>query len=226
MALPEKLMSSKPDTIVPVSYSDTLPMMFPRKGIFLCTVGKDINEGYTFLNLGDEFPAVRTPEEMIEPLGYLASEDEMNTIRSNVKPKMALDDFWIGCGGNVDKARELIRIYYTRVLYANYYFTSFKEGWRTDRGMIYIIYGPPDKLYKSTEEEIWGYRRPVIKSSWGSRYNVKEGYLFFKFKKRDNKFCDNEYTINRSEAAATFWDKAVLSWRKGIVFRLDNPSDI
>jgi GWxTD domain-containing protein len=226
MALPEKLMSSQPDTIVPIHYSDTLPMMFPRKGIYLCTIGKDTSEGFSFFNFGDDFPTVRTPEEMIEPLGYLNSEDEMNIIRSNVRSKMALDDFWIGCGGNVEKARELIRIYYTRVLYANYYFTSFKEGWRTDRGMIYIIYGPPDKIYKSNEEESWGYRKPVIKSSWGTRYNIKEEYLFFNFKKKDNKFCDNEFTISRSETATTFWDKAVLSWRKGIVFRLDNPSEI
>jgi GWxTD domain-containing protein len=226
MALPEKPMNSEPDTIVPLSYSDTLPMMFPREGIYLCTVGKDINEGFTFFNFGNEFPSMRTPEEMIDPLGYLASEDEMNIIRSNTKPKMALDDFWIGCGGNVEKARELIRIYYTRVLYANYYFTSFKEGWRTDRGMIYIIYGPPDKLYKTIDEESWGYRKAVVKSKWGARYDVKEQYIFFNFKKRDNKFCDNEYTISRSETAVTYWDKAVQNWRKGIVFRLDNPSDI
>jgi hypothetical protein len=92
--------------------------------------------------------------------------------------------------------------------------------------MIYIIYGPPDKLYKSIEEESWGYRKPVVRSKWGARYTVREEYIFFNFKKRNNKFCDNEYTISRSETAVTYWDKAVQNWRKGIVFRLDNPSDI
>lgn len=226
MALPEKPMNSEPDTIVPLVYSDTLPMMFPREGIYLCTIGKEINEGYTFFNFGDDYPTMRTPEKMIEPIGYLATEDEMNSIRSNAKPKMALDDFWIRCGGNVEKARELIRIYYTRVLYANYYFSSFKEGWRTDRGMIYIIYGPPDKLYKSSTEETWGYKKASIKSSWGTRYKIKEDYLYFNFKKRENGFCDNEYTISRSETAATYWDQAVLSWKKGVVFRLDNPAEL
>jgi hypothetical protein len=92
--------------------------------------------------------------------------------------------------------------------------------------MIYLIYGPPDKLYKSTEGESWGYRKSVLKSSWGTRYNVKEEYLFFDFKKRDNIFSDNEYSISRSETVVSYWDKAIASWRKGIVFRLDNPSDI
>jgi GWxTD domain-containing protein len=226
MALPEKPMASKPDTVVPVSYSDTLPMMFPREGIYLCSIGKDNNEGYTFFNFGEEFPTMRTPENMIGPIGYLASQDEMNSIRSNVKPKMALDEFWIGCGGNIDKARELIRIYYTRVLYANYYFSSFKEGWRTDRGMIYLIYGPPDKLYKSVNEETWGYKKPGVKSSWGTRYGVREDFLYFTFKKKENKFSDNDYSITRSETMVSYWDKAVLSWRKGIVYRVDNPSGL
>jgi len=136
MVLPERTISEKPDTIVGLQYSDTMPMMFPRKGIYLCTVGKKITEGYAFMNFGTSFPAMTTPEDMIEPLAYLASEDEMAALRANAKPKLALDEFWIGCGGNTEKSRELIRIYYTRTLYANLYFTSYREGWRTDRGMI------------------------------------------------------------------------------------------
>jgi GWxTD domain-containing protein len=226
MVLPERSISDKPDTTIGLPYTDTMPMMFPRKGIYLCSTGRNINEGYTFLNFGLTFPGMTTPEEMIEPVAYLASEDEMTALRSSIKPKVALDDFWIGCGGNIEKARELIRIYYTRVLYADYYFTSSREGWRTDRGMIYLLYGPPDKLYKSAVEESWGYKRSEVKSSWGTRYQVKEDYLYFKFAKRENKFTDNDYSLSRSETVVTYWDKAVLNWRKGIVFRLDNPSDI
>jgi len=163
---------------------------------------------------------------MIEPLAYLANETEMEEMKASPRPKVALDEFWIKCGGNVEKSRELIRIYYTRVLYANYYFTSYKEGWRTDRGMIYILYGPPDKLYKSSEGEIWGYLEPAVESKWGTRYTVKEKYLYFNFRKRDNKFYDNEYSLSRSETVVSYWDQAVLAWRRGIVFRLDNPSDI
>jgi GWxTD domain-containing protein len=226
MVLPERTISEKPDTIVGLHYSDTMPMMFPRKGIYLCTVGKTITEGYTLMNFGTSFPAMTTPEDMLEPLAYLASEDEMAALRVNAKPKLALDDFWIGCGGNTEKSRELIRIYYTRALYANLYFTSYREGWRTDRGMIYLLYGPPDKVYKTATEENWGYRKSEIKTSWGTGYHVKEDYLYFKFNKKENKFSDNDYSLSRSEAINTYWDKAVLNWRKGVVFRLDNPTGI
>jgi GWxTD domain-containing protein len=168
---------------------------------------------------------MNSAEAMIEPLAYLATENELNKMRAAERPKMALDEFWIKCGGNVEKARELIRIYYTRVLYANYYFTSYKEGWRTERGMIYLLYGPPDKVYKNPEGESWGYRKAEVKSSWGTRYKVQEEYLYFNFRKKNSTFSDNDYYISRSETLVSFWEQAVTAWKKGIVFRLDNPED-
>jgi GWxTD domain-containing protein len=226
MLLPEKSIDYGPDTTVALPYCDTLPIMFPREGIYMCGVKRDVKDGFAFFNFGATYPEMNTPEVMIEPLAYLATEDELNDMRSALKPKVALDEFWIKCGGNVAKARELIRIYYTRVLYSNYYFTSYKEGWRTERGMIYIIYGPPDKVYKNPEGESWGYRKPVIKSSWGTRYHVKEEYLYFNFKKKESIFSDNDYYISRSETLISFWEQAIAAWKKGIVFRLDNPEEI
>jgi GWxTD domain-containing protein len=224
--LPEKVIDYDPDTVVALPYSDTLPIMFPSEGMYFCTIGKDLNEGFTFYNFGESFPTMTKPEAMIKPLAYLASEDEMNSMLSSARTKAALDEFWIKCGGNVEKSRELIRIYYTRILYSNYYFTSYKEGWRTERGMIYTIYGPPDKVYKNSDGESWGYRKQVIKSSWGGRYHLKNDYLYFNFKIRDNKFSDNDFYLSRNETLVTYWDKAIASWRKGIVFRLDNPEDL
>ncbi len=53
---------------------------------------------------------------------------------------------------------------------------------------------------------------------------LKEEYLFFNFKKADSiSFQTMSYYLSRGETLVTYWDKAVASWRKGIVFRLDNP---
>lgn len=226
MLLPEKALDYDPDTIIVLPYSPVQPIMFPKEGIYLCSVNKNILDGYTFLNLGSEYPSMTSPQTMIDPLSYLATPDELDRLRVAEKQKVALDEFWIKLGGNVDKARELIRIYYTRVLYANYYFTSYKEGWRTERGMIYIMYGPPDKVYKSAEGESWGYRKPVVRSSWGGRFSVSDDYIFFNFRKKDSVFSDNDYFLSRSETLVTRWDQAVASWRRGMVYRLDNPDDI
>jgi GWxTD domain-containing protein len=223
MLLPEKTLDYGPEKVIGIHYSDTMPMMFPKEGIYMCSVSRKAQDGFSFYNFGATFPNLTSPEVMIEPLAYLATRDEMEEMRTALKPKAVLDDYWIKCGGNIDKARELIKIYYNRVLYSNYYFTSYKEGWRSERGMIYIIYGPPDKVYKTSEGESWGYRKPVVKSSWGGRYSVQEDYLFFNFRKKASVFSDNDYYLSRSETLVTYWDKAVESWKKGVVFRLDNP---
>ncbi len=226
MVIPESSMPSRPVRKVAVAYSPTLPMMFPRTGIYTCSVNDQTLDGYTFMNFGDEFPRMTTPESMIGPLEYIATRNEIDSIAAQSNTKIALDEFWIKTGGNIPKGRELIRIFYNRVLFANYYFTSYTEGWRSDRGMIYIIYGPPDKVYRTAEGERWGYRKPEVKSSWGTRYKVKEEYLYFGFRKRANRFTDNDYVLNRNETAMTYWDVAIRTWRNGVVYRLDNPDDI
>ncbi len=59
---------------------------------------------------------------------------------------------------------EMREEYFKRLEEANRRFRSYnRDGWRTDRGRIYILYGPPDYIdrYPSTEDtkpyEIWTY---------------------------------------------------------------------
>lgn len=226
MLMPARSINTEPEEIVAMAYSDTLPLMFPNKGIYLCTTDTNRLQGYAFFNFGQEFPGMSEPETMIDPLIYLSNEDELEEMRKSEKVKVALDEFWIDITGNIERSRELIRIYYNRVLYANYFFTSHKEGWRTDRGMIYIIYGPPDKVYKTAGGERWGYVKKQLKKGWGIRYKIEDEYLYFSFRKRENPFSTNDYILVRSESVTSYWDEAIRTWRSGIVFRLDNPTGI
>jgi GWxTD domain-containing protein len=43
---------------------------------------------------------------------------------------------------------EFRETYYERIAFANEHFTSGIGGWRTDRGMVHIMYGKPDKIEK------------------------------------------------------------------------------
>jgi TonB family protein len=51
--------------------------------------------------------------------------------------------------------------HYRRLAYANQHFAAGLPGWRTDRGHIYIVYGPPDEIESHPREngsiEIWLY---------------------------------------------------------------------
>ena len=62
MLLPEKTLDYDPVQVVALPYSDTLPMMFPNEGIYLCSADRNIKDGFTFLNLGSTYPRLTTPE--------------------------------------------------------------------------------------------------------------------------------------------------------------------
>lgn len=224
--LPEVTVAPEPEAIVPLVYSDTLPMMFPNEGIYLISVDSLIREGLVLCNFGPDHPTMTSPETMIPPLAYLATPEEMEEMLTAEKPKLALDKFWLDRTGSIERSKELIRIYYNRTLFSNYYFTSYKAGWLTDRGMIYIMYGPPDKVYKNAEGESWGYKKPPVKSRWGSRFTFEDQYLWFNFRKQKSVFSDNDYVLNRAGTPVSYWDIAVARWREGKVFRLDNPQEL
>ena len=62
------------------------------------------------------------------------------------------------------ESNELMEEYYRRVAYSNENFNSWGQGWETDMGMIYILFGSPDEVQRSnptsssqTIYQIWSY---------------------------------------------------------------------
>ena len=106
--------------------------------------------------------------------------------------------------GDKEQAKKVIRTFYKRVKDANTFFTSYKAGWKTDRGMIMIIFGTPNIIYQSIDGESWIY---------GEKNNVFS--LNFSFTKMENKFTDNDYQLNRSVYFKNIWNTAQSAWRDG-----------
>ncbi len=208
--IPSGSMDLKPDSVWSIPYSDTTILKFPVQGVYQVGISPDRLDGYSFNYFGEYFPSVKTPEEMIKPLVYLASQNEIKRLLSDPVPKLAIDNFWLESTSNIEKARELIRIYYNRVLYANYFFASYKEGWKTDRGMIYIVYGPPDEVFKNDEEEKW---------IFGTKKSSPR--ISFVFTKIINPLTQNDYKLRRNAETKTMWDQAVTSWRNGKTFEIN-----
>lgn len=208
--IPSGSMDLDPDSVWSIPYSDTSILKFPVHGIYQVGISPDRLEGYSFTYFGEYFPSVKTPEEMIKPLVYLASRNEINRLLNDPDPKLAVDNFWLESASDIERARELIRIYYNRVLYANYFFASYKEGWKTDRGMIYIVYGPPDEVFKNDEEEKW---------IFGTKKSSPR--ISFTFTKVNNPFTQNDFKLRRNAETNTMWDQAVTSWRNGNTFEIN-----
>jgi hypothetical protein len=81
-------------------------------------------------------------------------------------------------------------------------------------------------VYKTVDGERWGYKRPRVRTGWGIRYRVEEELLWFNFSFRENLFSNNHYTLLREESLTTLWEDAVRSWRNGVVFRTDTPTNL
>ncbi len=207
---PEIPMKTFPDTSFIYTFSDSIKFSLPTSGIFLFRVNRDAKEGIPVYNFGESFPNVKTSDDLLGPLVYLTSSAEFRDLRMESNRKLAIDNFWLKRNTDLESSRELIRVYYKRVYFANLYFSSYKEGWKTDQGMIYIIFGPPKKLEKESNKEKW-------------TYFVKKGTspVVFEFKRNENQFTNLDYQLVRSTSSSAFWREAVDSWRKGKVYSFD-----
>ena len=154
------------------------------------------------------FPAMRDVPEMIRATRYIATRDEYRTMREARNPKAALDEFWLQFAGRPEQARELIKTYYGRIHDANVFFSGLKEGWSTDRGMVYVVFGHPDRTRRDRFGETWIY---------GEEGDVNA--LIFRFSNRASGDDFNTYELERYPGFRSPWEAMVSSWRRGKIRR-------
>ncbi len=186
--------------IAPMTY-----FSFDKPGIYRFVTSE--GGGFTVVCFDNYYPYILRASEMIEPLKYLTTTEEYNNLLSYPNKKLAVDDYWLSVDSNYQEARNLIKIYYNRVQLANYYFTEDKPGWMTDRGMIYIIFGTPNVVYKGNNYEQWLYYGPYSKES-----------LDFRFYLKKTDYGCEKYILKRNSNYMTYWKKAINSWRSGQFF--------
>jgi GWxTD domain-containing protein len=83
----------------------------------------------------------------IKQLRYVAYQTDIDFINEGAtsgEKQKRFEAFWkkIDPSPGTDR-NEAFEEYYSRISYANSSFKSFQEGWLTDKGMVYIIFGPP-----------------------------------------------------------------------------------
>ncbi|HAW08782.1 MAG TPA: hypothetical protein DCW42_06395 [Bacteroidetes bacterium] len=83
----------------------------------------------------------------IKQLRYVATNSQIEYIRQAASEDDKLNrfrEFWATLDPTPNTQRnEAFEEYYSRVDYANQNFKSYTDGWMTDKGMVYIIFGPP-----------------------------------------------------------------------------------
>ena len=159
-------------------------------------------KGVSFYSQKEYFPRNKEFDELIGPLIYIATENEFKKLETARNKKSAFDDFWLSLIPSQKLAARTLRNYFRRVAQANVNFTSYKNGWKTDMGMIYILYGAPDRVFKDEDAEIWEY----------SNY---DGKVRFSFTKVPNLFTQYHYSLERSKSYTSDWFSQIERWRKG-----------
>jgi len=208
---PAKELVFKADSVWVQSYNPNTNFIFGYEGLYLIQTDTTQQSGLLLMNFGPSFPREDRTAQLIQPIQYLATSTEFQKLNAEKHPKKMMDKFWLAVTGSTDRARMLIRVFYTRMSYANQFFTDFKEGWKTDRGMIYMVYGLPDNINKGSNSETWEYTRKQNASP-----------LTFTFEKKPSPYSNEYYVLRRGDASPTYWRQAIDSWRKGRVFTIND----
>lgn len=106
--------------------------------------------------------------DMIGPLIYVTDSEDWKKLSGNsaMVQDSVFQAFWEQRNPNPGSPdNPIFNEFYRRVDFTNRTFSfSRKDGWKTDRGRVYIVFGPPDRVERSTpstysqgEYEVWYY---------------------------------------------------------------------
>jgi GWxTD domain-containing protein len=171
--------------------SDSANILF--RNFVLRNVNAKLTEGKLVLNISNEEKEIdkeyesqvvwfnkpfslRDPEKAIEFLSYIESDSVISSMLDEDESDYSkiLNDFWKKFDPTPETAyNEIMFEYYSRIDYAMREFRGISkdDGAKTDRGMIYIRFGKPDKIMRSSNPEgqiieIWTYLNPEKKFSF------------------------------------------------------------
>jgi GWxTD domain-containing protein len=98
-----------------------------------------------------------------EDVFYIISEEERKVfkdLKNDEERESFIEQFWMRRDPDPRTADNSFKEeHYRRIAYANQHFASGIPGWKTDRGRIYIMYGPPDQ--KEEHPTGGAYNRPL-----------------------------------------------------------------
>jgi GWxTD domain-containing protein len=117
-----------------------------------------------------------------EDVSYIITQEERDAfkkLQTDDEREQFIEQFWLRRDPTPDTAEnEFKEEHYRRIAYTNEHFASGIPGWKTDRGRIYIMYGPPDDIddhssggtYERPREEGGGETSTFPFQIWRYRY--------------------------------------------------------
>lgn len=187
------------------------PFQLSKEALYFIQADTTSHVGLGFRIAPADYPVFTELEHIANSLIYITTLNDISAMMATTNQKATLDEFWLKLGGTPVNARRLIKAYYQRVAYANQHFASHKLGWKTDKGMIYIVFGPPDEIIKGLDYETWRY----------SNQKPGNSRVDFEFVHKPGLFSHNHFQLRRDNSFRAFWYNKVKEWRKGIVLTFE-----
>jgi GWxTD domain-containing protein len=135
-----------------------------------------VARGYPFKVMWQNLPDfIHDLDQAIRELKYIASDEEMERFASASpsQREQLFRQFWKKRDPTPSTPEnERMNEYYRRIAYANAHFSSFRDGWETDMGRVYVIFGAPTDVERHPFDidkkpyEVWYY------------YDINRKFLF------------------------------------------------
>lgn len=188
-----------PDSLFTVAPGSSLGP-FVREGLYLAQEDTLSEQGFSFFVKNAPYPKYNKLADLKGPLLFVTTQEENNALDKAGEDKARFDRVILDITRDKDRARTFMRNYFKRIEWANYFFTSFKEGWKTDRGMIFTIFGQPDEVRVDGGFEEWAYKNP--KQS-------------FRFAHSGSVYHPDHSVLVREKGYTEYWYLTIDLWRKG-----------
>ena len=201
---PQHLYEMSPDTTFQIYFENGVAELFVNTtGLYHVRHDDEATAGASLFYFHEGFPNIEDDKHKLYPLRYLTSSEEFEALISYPDPADAVDIFWTTMAGTHHRGSVTVDRFYDNVQKANKYFTTWKQGWKTDRGMIYSVFGPPHHVTKDNQSEKWTYH-----GSW--RIQQTE----FHFQKTDAPLGKKCYVLERKSDYRNVWFQIVENIRR------------
>lgn len=184
-----------PDTTFTFSESVT----FLDDYMYVVRDDSNASVGVIMLKTAAYYPEFKRLDELVEAMAYLLNEPEKKSIENSQNLKQSFDSFWLKTYVTKFRARNAIRNYFKWIKQSNQMFSDFKQGWKTDRGMLFIVFGVPDEVYRSETKEEWYY----------------DGGPAFEFTVISTFFAPKTYALRRRVEFQDPWFENIAAIRRG-----------
>src|SRR5579871_539407 len=148
------------------------------------TVAKPLSERQKKKNEEKLRKELETPYRkwLNEDVAYIITDEERSAfkrLQTDEEREQFIEQFWLRRDPTPDTfENEFREEHYRRIAYANDHYASGIPGWKTDRGRIYITFGPPDEIeshpsggtYERPPEEGGGTTSTYPFEQWRYRY--------------------------------------------------------